>query len=484
MVASTTNGPAPHQVSKIAPYRWHVISNVSAGLGWSWIQVSSTEDRFTKNGLTINASWTSGELREASGDDGFAIRYRDQAKLQKLCRALGADIRDDQLFKALPADNIARLPDIDDLRQQAMTGLQTFAAASEPPKDAFEFLSGEPPGLEDETGGLLEAVSSMADSDAPWNISPGEDYTRRQIAEFHGGDHRYRGIVPLDADIVIYSDHKNAGDSGYYYDGWSAERSAFYYTGEGSKGDQVFKGGNSAIRDHKNQSRALRLFVAVGNESGSTTRVHRYVGRFETDTDAPHLKKQAPGLDGLPRELIVFHLRPVGEVITHVGQLSAIKGVATSSMVSAVHVEAVPESVITAERAEFERATSGMVVQKEALLSARFREFLVQSHGREVKRYKITTPRGLLFTDIADITSSVLYEAKGTAERMAVRLALGQVLDYGRYVDGASLAILLPEAPDADLVELLESHGVGCVVEAQPGTFVDMTTLRRCPQQL
>lgn len=480
MVASTANDPAPHQVSKIAPYRWHVISNVSAGLGWSWLQVSNTEDRFTKNGLTINASWTPGELREASGDDGFEIRYRDQAKLQKLCRALGAEIRDDQLFRALPAGNIARLPGLDVLRQQAMTGLQAFAAADEPPTDPFEF-SGEPPDLEDETGGHLEAVSSTANADAPWNIRPGEDFTRRQIAEFLDGDHRYRGIVPLDADIVIYSDHKNAGDSGYYYDGWSVERSAFYYTGEGSKGDQVFKGGNSAIRDHKNQSRALRLFVAVGNVSGSTTRVHRYVGRFETDTDAPHLKKQAPGQDGLPRELIVFHLRPVGEVIADVGQLSAIGGVATSSIVSAVHVEAVPESVITAERAEFERATSGMVVQKEALLSARFREFLVQSHGREVKRYKITTPRGLLFTDIADITSSVLYEAKGTAERMAVRLALGQVLDYGRYVDGASLAVLLPEAPDADLVELLESHGVGCVVEAQPGSFVDMTALERCP---
>jgi hypothetical protein len=55
------------------------------------------------------------------------------------------------------------------------------------------------------------------------------------------------------------------------------------------------------------------------------------------------------------------------------------------------------------------------------------------------------------------------------------------VLDYGRYVEGSRLAVLLPEAPAADLVELLEAHGVGCVVETTPGNFVDMTTLKCCP---
>jgi len=39
---------------------------------------------------------------------------------------------------------------------------------------------------------------------------------------------------------------------------------------------------------------------------------------------------------------------------------------------------------------------------------------------------------------------------------MSVRLAIGQVLDYGRFVDGSRLAVLLPEEPHAaDLVELL-----------------------------
>ena len=99
-----------------------------------------------------------------------------------------------------------------------------------------------------------------------------------------------------------------------------------------------------------------------------------------------------------------------------------------------------------------------------------------------MKRYRII-PIGAttLYSDLADVTENVLYEAKGSAERMSVRLALGQVLDYGRYVDQSRLAVLLPEAPAADLVELLELHNVGCVVQTNPDNFIDMTALKRCP---
>ena len=64
---------------------------------------------------------------------------------------------------------------------------------------------------------------------------------------------------------------------------------------------------------------------------------------------------------------------------------------------------------------------------------------------------------------------------------MSVRLALGQVLDYGRYVQGVELAVLLPGMPAADLVELLKSYQIGCVVEDNPGQFTDVTGLGRCP---
>jgi hypothetical protein len=64
---------------------------------------------------------------------------------------------------------------------------------------------------------------------------------------------------------------------------------------------------------------------------------------------------------------------------------------------------------------------------------------------------------------------------------MSVRLALGQVLDDGRFVDGSRLAVLLPKEPPFDLVELLETHDVGCVVEATPNEFLNLTALSRCP---
>jgi len=104
-----------------------------------------------------------------------------------------------------------------------------------------------------------------------------------------------------------------------------------------------------------------------------------------------------------------------------------------------------------------------------------------------VVRYKIKTPgtSSSQFTDLADAHSAIVYEAKGVTNRTSVRLALGQILDYGRYVkkhvDGAELALLLPKRPPGDMISLLESLGAGCVVETAPGAFVDVTSLKRCP---
>lgn len=149
--------------------------------------------------------------------------------------------------------------------------------------------------------------------------------------------------------------------------------------------------------------------------------------------------------------------------------------------VTAVAVDQVPLAAMNIERTEVERSVSTAVTQKEAQLTSRFQMYL-EKHHRKVKRYKII-PAGsaTLYSDLADVTENILYEAKGSADRMSVRLALGQVLDYGRFVDGSRLAVLLPEEPPDDLVELLETHDVGCVVETTPNEFLDRTTHNRCP---
>jgi nucleoid DNA-binding protein len=159
---------------------------------------------------------------------------------------------------------------------------------------------------------------------------------------------------------------------------------------------------------------------------------------------------------------------------------SAVAGAGTS--VDVVAVDTVhPDQALAAESTEVQRMASRAAVQKEARLTERFQQYL-DNHGRTVMRYRIT-PAGTppLYSDLADTTENTLYEAKGSADRMSVRLALGQVLDYGRYIPGSRLAVLLPGAPADDLVGLLEHHGVGCVIETTPGKFIDLTTLQRCP---
>lgn len=316
-----------------------------------------------------------------------------------------------------------------------------------------------------------------------WTIQPGDTLIREQIHGTYGGNPQ-AGISGSSTtpNVFVYSDHEKAAANGYDFDGWDESGRLYFYTGEGKTGDQQMARGNKAIADHRPDGTALQLFVAVGNQPGSTTRIHRYIGEFAVDQELPYLVKVAPGTDGIPRNVFVFRLRPVTATTVDIGDhISALAGASRAAEVSTVAVDAVPVETATTERSQVEKVISGPVVQREAQLTQGFQKHL-QAHGRVVMRYRIT-PVGsaALYSDLADTTANVLYEAKGAADRMSVRLALGQVLDYGRYVEGARLAVLLPDAPPADLVELLEDHDVGCVVETTPGNFLDMTTLNRCP---
>ena len=79
-----------------------------------------------------------------------------------------------------------------------------------------------------------------------------------------------------------------------------------------------------------------------------------------------------------------------------------------------------------------------------------------------------------MLTDIFDATSQELYEAKGSASRPNVRLALGQLLDYKRHIPVATMeiSVLLPHKPAPDLVALLLENSVNCVWETDvPGQF-------------
>ncbi|WP_232544255.1 hypothetical protein [Streptomyces buecherae] len=311
-------------------------------------------------------------------------------------------------------------------------------------------------------------------------IKPGDIRTREEIKPVLGGS-LYGGIVPANekANVLLFSDAE-AGAKYGYYDGWLQEEDelgpVFEYTGAGS-GDQVFGGqdgkGNSAVLNHADKGRTLHLFVAVGTVSGKKTKRHRYVGAFALDAAEPYVVRQTPGKGGVPRKALIFRLRPIGPFQRSAGD----------EIPPAQHTERelVPADVTASKMVEPEQNKSQhgeraavaatAVRRREAELSEVF-EAQLTARGHAVGRFQIRLKgkTSTLLTDLYDATDHVLYEVKGSTRRESVRMALGQLLDYGRYVRTdaepdvpPALVVLLPGPPDADLVELLADHGVSLV---------------------
>jgi hypothetical protein len=108
--------------------------------------------------------------------------------------------------------------------------------------------------------------------------------------------------------------------------------------------------------------------------------------------------------------------------------------------------------------------------RREQTLVLAFRDHL-EAQGHEVSRLKIV-PRGEakpLFCDLIDRTTNTLYEAKGTVERGAIRMAIGQFMDYARFLSPQPRrAVLLPAQPRQDLLDLLDDVGVEVVWRDAP----------------
>jgi len=73
-----------------------------------------------------------------------------------------------------------------------------------------------------------------------------------------------------------------------------------------------------------------------------------------------------------------------------------------------------------------------------------------------------------IYSDIFNITRKQLIEAKANAERTDIRMAIGQLADYGRFTPGAR-AVLLPRKPTDDLCDLLETQSIAAIWKHGPG---------------
>jgi hypothetical protein len=299
-----------------------------------------------------------------------------------------------------------------------------------------------------------------------WDISMDQVLPRRSVHERYGGSQQ-GGIAPsaVTANVLLFSS-PSGKRYGYDFDG---ERSdgAFHYTGEGQIGDQVFTKGNAAVRDHVAQGRRLRMFQEVKR---STV---RYLGEYRVDPDHDHYRESAPDRDGEIRSVIVFRLLPVDahEVQTAL----APEGPPSAPVVRDVPVESHVKETFQVDPTR-EPTTAE---RREAALVQRYTAWL-EAGGATVTRKEIRLPDSgcPLYSDLFDGGAAELVEAKSSGSRHHVRLGIGQVLDYARYVEHKSLALLLPIHPGDDLVDLITRTGIACIFEAGKGDFqrVDPST--------
>jgi hypothetical protein len=323
---------------------------------------------------------------------------------------------------------------------------------------AFELLRDER-NREQFAAALRRILGEATDPAGPeavfWEIQPGVVQIRRDVHARYGG-RRQGGIGPSRStpNVLLFTDPVRGRSHGYY-DGWGDD-GCFHYTGEGQVGDQRMAQGNLAILGHRRDGRTLRLFRAVRDGV-------QYVGAFETDPDRPWYTSEAPETGGGPlRTVIMFRLRPQGSVQSFDAALPETP--ATTSRVTSIPVEA--------SNAEHYTVTSSAepttAFRREAALVGAYREHL-ETLGHAVCRKKIVPPNETrpLFTDLYDDTTGELIEAKGVVTREAIRMAIGQLIDYRRFFEPPPrMVLLVPKKPRPDLLALCSAAEVSVVWES------------------
>lgn len=155
--------------------------------------------------------------------------------------------------------------------------------------------------------------------------------------------------------------------------------------------------------------------------------------------------RQAPDDNGDLRNVIVFRLRPSGDVEHDAKDDIPPAEETKTTLVSAdVATNAVVESEDNLETDGTRSVQAKTETERrEAVLLRRFRAYL-QRRGHVLKRHqiKIKGEASTLQTDLYDVTDHVLYEAKGNTSREAVRMAVGQLHDFRRHVEPPT-----PESP-------------------------------------
>ncbi len=305
-----------------------------------------------------------------------------------------------------------------------------------------------------------------------WNTQLNSLTTRADLVKQYGGSRYSGGIVPALAsnNVFLFSDPSEGVKYGYNFDG-PGEDQSYFYTAQGTLGDHAESGNNGAVLGHVAASRDLRLFVADGYVGKSKTKLQRYIGQFRIDPMGPASWQPAPDSSGAVRQVLIFHLLPVGE--TALKELDQEAGASPSLTVARMVPPEVDDSIFY-ETSGSEPTTASRI---ESGLVESFRAWLGHP-SYAVKRWAIRVPgtRSPLLSDIYDTTTKTLYEAKSSPARSDVRMAIGQLLDYQRHIPISKLtcSLLLPSRPTDDLVDLVHYAQMGVTFRLRDGSFENL----------
>lgn len=111
--------------------------------------------------------------------------------------------------------------------------------------------------------------------------------------------------------------------------------------------------------------------------------------------------------------------------------------------------------------------------RRESQLVTRYVRYM-RAQGDSVGRYRIV-PGGTspIFSDVFNESRKQLIEAKADAGRSDVRMAIGQLFDYSRFIPApVRLAVLVDSRLPDDLSDLLTSQGIATVWPVEAG-FTD-----------
>ncbi|MEV7197709.1 restriction endonuclease [Streptomyces sp. NPDC093510] len=203
--------------------------------------------------------------------------------------------------------------------------------------------------------------------------------------------------------------------------------------------------GNKAILNHVADQRELHVFETV------RPGVVSYRGPYELPDQEAWYRAEALDREGDPRSVIIFKLKP-----RSAAQASGEAPIVHTPAPATTVVDVLPEDFLTTRTLLTPNQEPTYAHRRESELLSLYRAHL-EGQGHNISRKKIT-PRGerrSLYTDLFDATENLLVEAKGQTTRESIRMAIGQLFDYQRYIEPRpKLAVLVPTRPRKDLRDL------------------------------